>query len=266
MQVSAGKSISALVGCLALCLAQQAIAAPYWTTFGGTNIGTIDSTTGVGTVVGPTGHAGTYGVAEDPTSNILYATYGTTLATVNKSTGALTTVGNMGISIFGITFDASGALWTVSTGTGLYTVNKASGAVTLVGNGTPAGGWMDIAFSGGGVLYGVDGPRLYTINTGTGASTLVATFSGPCTDVMSIGFDTGGTLYGADYSAGKFCSINPGTAVTTLIGPTGVANPHGGDFGTPAPVPAPTLGEWAKIAFAGLLLAVGIGAIRRRQA
>ena len=151
-------------------LSQPAMADTYWSTFDGTFIGTIDTSTGVATVVGNTGQAGTYGLAEDPTTHILYVSYGSSIATANKTTGALTSIGNTGYSIYGITFDASGQMWAAAAGgTAIYKINKATAAATLVGA-TPGASWMDLGFYGS-TLYAVSGSgttQLYTINTTTG--------------------------------------------------------------------------------------------------
>ena len=248
------------------------MAATFWTTLnGGVSIGTINTTTGVATVAGPTGYSGTFGVAEDPTTNILYASFGSSIGKVNKTTGAVTSIGDTTYFSYGITFDSSGQMWAVAAGSGgaLYKVNKATAVATLVGTAGVVGiAWMDIGFNGS-TLYGVSGNgsvTLYTINTTTGAATSVAGVTGACTNVMGIGFGADGTLYATDSTSNRFCTMNPATGVTTLIGATGVNFPHGGDIGTPAstPTPAvPTLSEWAELVLAGLLLIGGCAGLYR---
>ena len=265
--------IFALVVLAVFSLSQPVMAAIYWSTLSnGANIGTIDTTTGVATIVGPTGHGGTFGVAQDPTTNILYASFGSSIGTVNKTTGAVTTIGDTTYAIYGITFDSSGQMWAVAvSGGALYKVNKATAAATVVGTAGGGFAWMDIGFNGS-TLYGVSGDTLYTINTTTGAATAVASVTGACTNVMGIGFGADGTLYASDYTSAKFCTMNPATGVTTLIGATGVSFPHGGDIGTlasptptPAPTPAvPTLSEWAELVLAGLLVIGGCAGLCRR--
>ncbi|HMD71846.1 MAG TPA: hypothetical protein VKF41_10910 [Bryobacteraceae bacterium] len=265
--------VFALLVLAVFSLGQPVMAATYWSTFNGASIGTIDTSSGVATIVGPSGQAGTYGVAEDPTTNILYASFGSSIGTVNKTTGAVTVIGNTTHAIYGITFDSSGQMWAVAvSGGALYMVNKATAVATLVGTaGVPGIAWMDIGFNGA-TLYGVAGDplvTLYTINTTTGAATAVATVTGACTDVMGIGFGSDGTLYASDYTSAKFCTMNPATAVTTLIGAIGAAFPHGGDIGTPAapapPPPVPTLSGWAELVLAGLLLIGGCASLYRHK-
>jgi hypothetical protein len=251
---------------------QPAMAATFWSTFSnGTSIGTINTSTGAGTIVGPSGQIGTYGLAEDPTTNILYASFGSSIGTVNKTTGAVTPIGNTTNLIYGITFDSSGQLWAVAiAGGALYKINKATAAATLVGT-AGVGGilWMDIGFNGS-TLYGVAGNpsmTLYTINTTTGAATSVAAVTGACTVTMGIGFGADGTLYASDIASGNFCTMNPTTGVTTLIGATGQAFPHGGDIGTPAPAPpVPALSEWAQLVLACLLAIGGCAGLYRYTA
>jgi hypothetical protein len=162
-------------------------------------------------------------------------------------------------------------MWAVAAGGGaLYKVNKATAAATVVGTAGGGFAWMDIGFNGS-TLYGVSGDgsvTLYTINTTTGAATSVAGVTGACTDVMGIGFGADGTLYATDWASAKFCTMNPATGVTTLIGATGVSSPHGGDIGTlasPTPTPTvPTLSEWAELVLAGLLVIGGCAGLYRR--
>ena len=262
----------ALVVLAVFSLSQPVMAATYWSTLSnGANIGTIDTTTGIATIVGPTGHVGTYGVAQDPTTSILYASFGSSIGTVNKTTGAVTTIGDTTYAIYGITFDSSGQMWAVAvSGGALYKVNKATAAATVVGTAGGGFAWMDIGFNGS-TLYGVSGNgsvTLYTINTTTGAATAVAGVTGACTNVMGIGFGADGTLYATDFASAKFCTMNPATGVTTLIGATGVSSPHGGDIGTlasPTTTPAvPTLSEWAELVLAGLLVIGGCAGLYRR--
>lgn len=264
------------VRALALCalailsLGQPATAEIFWSTFDGTYIGYIDTATGVTTIVGPSGQGSTYGLAEDPTTGVLYASFGSSIGTVDKATGAVTVIGDTTHAIYGIDFDPSGQMWALAGGgTAIYRVDKATGVATLVGD-TPNADWMDISFDGP-VLYGVGGEAmngnpgvtLYIINTTSGVGTKVADVTGDIIDVMGIGFAGDGTLYVTGYWDGEFGTMNPATGVTLMISTT-PENPHSGEIGAAAMVPVPTLSPFGEIALAGLLLLAAWAWLRRR--
>lgn len=255
-----------LAGSVALAQA----ATIYTTTNNGTSLGTVDSLTGVGTVVGPFGQSNCFSLAFD-TNGTMYVTCGGNLYTGNKTTGALTLVGSTAGINYGMEFDASGQLWGIN-GNNLYKIDKTNGATTLVGSTGAASNVMDISFGVGGTLYVVDGAaRLFTVNTTTGAATLVGTMG---SSIMALMSDTSGAMYAISYATpGVLYRVNTGTAALTPIGGnTGLSQPHGGSFGaffgaaSTAPTSIPTLSEWALIGLSSLVAMFGIARIRRRQA
>lgn len=105
---------------------------------------TMNSTTGVGTSVGPTGYSIT-GLAFHPATSALYGVTGgsdptnpKSLLLIDKTTGAATLIGALGSTgpIPDICFTSDGTLWGVdSTGTShLYTINLSTGAATSIGS------------------------------------------------------------------------------------------------------------------------------------
>ena len=76
----------------ALAFAGSALAVTLHTTVDGGALAVIDSSTGAGTLIGPFGYSGVYGLAFSP-SGTLYGEAGGHLATVNLSTGAATLIG-----------------------------------------------------------------------------------------------------------------------------------------------------------------------------
>ena len=255
-----------LAGSVALAQA----ATIYTTTNDGTSLGTVDSVTGVGTVVGPFGRSGCYSLAFD-TNGTMYVTCGSNLYTGNKTTGALTLVGATAGINYGMEFDASGQLWGIN-GNNLYKIDKTNGATTLVGSTGALSAVMDISFGVGGTLYLVDAAaRLFTVNTTTGAGTLVGTMG---SDIMALMADTSGAMYAISYrTPGVLYRVNTSTAALTPIGGnTGLSLPHGGSFGSlfgaasTAPASIPTLSEWALIGLSSLVAMLGIARMRRRQA
>jgi hypothetical protein len=185
--------------------------------------------------VGPIGFSVT-GLAVHPSTGVLYGvTAGggsastRKLITVNKTTGAGTVVGSLGLKIADIAFDASGQLWGWSeTGDDLASINITTGAATIVadsGFGTYGDG---MSFDKNGVLYAmIDGSddALYTINTTTGHPTSVATLSGSpnggsAVNSASFGCD-GSTLYAGDGGDGDpvyLVTVNTSTGEITSLG------------------------------------------------
>lgn len=180
------------------------------------NLYTVDTATGVPTLVGATGvpTSGTYflpGLTYDKTTSTLYAGYITgtypgfnfSLYTINQTTGAATLVGTSATTgtFFELACSAAGQLYAIEhrqSATGrLWSVNKTTAALTLIGTGfgvNVSSNFQDIDFAPNGNLYfaasmGSDGVMdgLYTINTTTGTATLVGTFPAVNTQVVGLG-------------------------------------------------------------------------------
>lgn len=146
----------------------------------------INAATGAGTFVGAFGTT-----ISDITTDAADVLYGWapnsgsgSLATINKTTGAATIVGDSGLGGVGgaIAFSSGGTLYLVTRKFAvatLYTVDPATGAVTLVGASSDSHVYNAMTFSSGGVLYAFDGAsHLVTINTSTAAFVLGAGVSG----------------------------------------------------------------------------------------
>ncbi len=104
---------------------------------------TINTMTGAGTSVGPTGYSGGgNGMANEPGTNILYATpfdIGS-LITIDKTTGAGTdvpgSIGNVPFRVNALAFDPGGVLygsWNDGVTSSLVTISTADGTTTTVG-------------------------------------------------------------------------------------------------------------------------------------
>ena len=158
---------------------------------GASSLYTVNTSTGLATLVGATGFNGVSALAFAPNGITLYGeanaspTSPRTLITINTSTGAGTAIGAAAISsnFADIAFRSDGVLFGVNGNGNLYTINTSTGAATLVGHpGTPFVGGGGLAFNAGGILYlantlgGVTNNRLFTVNTSTGAATQVGTF------------------------------------------------------------------------------------------
>lgn len=93
---------------------------------------------------------------------------------LEKTTAALTIVGNTGYYLNGLSFDGDGTLYsTVSVGAGrgsLVRIDPQTGAATVVGN---SGGMGGLAIDTDGTLYSAVGSDLYRIDKNTGNATLI---------------------------------------------------------------------------------------------
>jgi hypothetical protein len=173
------------------------------------------------------------------------------LYTINPASGAVTTVGNSGISYDDFGSTATG-FYAVGQNDNLYSVNSATGAAALIGpTGIALGGFRGLSTNGN-ALYFADGANLYTLNTTTGAGTLV----GPLGDSIEIGvlLQENGTLYGGQETPGLFVdTVDPATGAA-MTGP-GLTGTDIGEFlalapTTLSPVPAPAIGHGLPVVLA----------------
>jgi hypothetical protein len=180
--------------------------------------------------IGPIGFS-VSGLAEDPSTGILYGSTGNSsaagsLITINKATGAGTFVGQADPTnpdaLPDITFTPDGALYGWWRGSNdLMSINKATGAGTVVGdsgvpNTFPAGGGL--ASNAAGTIFlaanGDNGP-LRTVDRNTGAVTDVATLDGSGnSSIGALAFDAAGTLFGARIHFGGSCCPRPTDLIT----------------------------------------------------
>jgi hypothetical protein len=162
-----------------------------------------------------------------------------TLYTVNETTGALTTVGAVGLDNVGdLTSDLVSKLWGIQiTTNSLVSINPSTGAGTLgpaITGTSPAGAAagfpiVSLAYDPlNSTLYGntsvpfggATADELYSINTTTGAATALGLIGE--NSVYALGFSQTGSLYGVDGSC-NLVSINTGTGAGTIVGSTGLA-------------------------------------------
>jgi hypothetical protein len=180
-----------------------------------TNLYTVNRTTCVATLVGPTGHQVT-GLTFNTTFTTLYSIgYDGNLYSINPATGTATSIGAMGVASpgLGVTDLATrsdGAVFSAGVDNNLYSVNVATGAFTSLGaiTGTGGGGLTAIAFDNLDVLYGINTStdRLMIVDTTTLAATDVGT--------AAVGSDVRGLAFVGNVAA---ASLNiPVPALDTL--------------------------------------------------
>lgn len=99
-----------------------------------------------------------------------------TLVNIDTATGAITTIGSMGVVMNGLAYDpVSDLLYGVSS-TGLYSIDTLTGTVTLIGEANVASStFINLACSPSGKLYSVNmnDDILYSMDKTTGAATAI---------------------------------------------------------------------------------------------
>jgi hypothetical protein len=178
-------------------------------------------------------------------AGVLYGTSGSTLSTIDTSTGTATSVAtlNLGgtpIVSSGFTFKPDGSIfvheWSNRTGTWkrhLFSGSATTGNLTLVGEITGLSGSMYGIEYANGTLYGSYNNALYSINTNTGVATLI----GSGTRAWDMDYGADGVMRGVDPGTKNLYEINLTTSNMTLIStllkePWGIASSIGGASAT----------------------------------
>jgi len=217
---------------------------------GGTNpssVFTIDRTTGLATLVGPSGLGdGVSGIRFNPQSGTMYGILGSSctgarLITIDTATGAGSVLGTLvGAGFDGATgtfcgggsdalaFSPDGTLYAggYSFGaTSLLRVDTTTGAV-LEAHPTP-GHLAGLAFDSSGALWASHGNssfsfELHTIDLATGAQTSTLPLSEPVI-VSDLAFAEDGTLYASLPSESKLATVDTATGLVMRIGSFGPA-------------------------------------------
>jgi hypothetical protein len=230
---------------------------------GGSNpssVFTIDRTTGLATLVGPTGLGdGVSGIRFDPQSGMLYgilgsACTGARLIMIDTATGAGTVIGTLvgagfdgGTNNFcaggsdALAFAPDGTLYAggyVFGATSLLKVEKSTGAV-LEAHATPSS-LVGLAFDPAGVLWASHGNssfsfELHTIDPATGAQTSTLPLSEPVV-VSDLAFAADGTLYASLPSENNLATVDTASGFVTRIGSFGPAVGKVSGLGLTSPV------------------------------
>ncbi|MFG0331376.1 MAG: hypothetical protein ACF8PN_15925 [Phycisphaerales bacterium] len=207
----------------------------------GGSVYTMDSSTGTGSLLGPSGWNTLNGMAKDPTTGTIYTHSGGTLLTIDPTTGIASFAANMTglLSPRGMAFDPAGTLFVIEDGQPdkLYTVNVGTGGVSLVGD-TGFFGIQALAADDQGQLYAWDcgagtgvGDGLIILNSSTGAGSDVnGAIGGTCDEVQGLAFGPDGILYGARAS---LYQIDTTTGSLAVVGSGGYSDVRGIEFTGP---------------------------------
>ena len=185
----------------------------YATDRGNDTLLSIDTTTGVGTPIGPLGFGSVAGLAYDSVNDLLYGidSGANALITIDRSTGAGTRVASIDPDpIFtALAFDeGSGTLYSHSfIGQVIVSIDVTTGIATDIGS-VGIGAVSGMTFDGSGTLWGatINNQQLVTIDTATGAGTAVGDIEGELFDRLhGLAYDPStDTLFGVtDFGSGE---------------------------------------------------------------
>ena len=153
---------------------------------------------------------------------------GTSLLIIDTTTGNLTTIGNIGLVMNGLAYDATtdklyGCAYDGSANSILYEINYYTGTCTQIGT-ISAGIMIGIAANSHGNIYGINifDDAFYSINKTTGAGTVIGALGYDIGYAQDIAFDKDNDkLYGTLYaSEGLLCEIDTLTGAVTVYNTT----------------------------------------------
>ncbi|MBE0570728.1 MAG: T9SS type A sorting domain-containing protein [Ignavibacteriaceae bacterium] len=201
------------------------------------DIVTLNSLTGLGTVIGQSLFSEVKGIAIHPTSGIIYGVESTSgfteIIRVNSELGDAYKLFNVNIpAAADIAFDTSGTFYGISVNGELYTIDLLNGDVTFIID--AVGNYSGITFhpqtnelwatSRAFTLPNKD--AVFKVNLSTGDTTIIGhTGLGKLTNDLI--FDENLNLFGVIGSSSElndFVSINPANGVGTIIGSVGMQN------------------------------------------
>lgn len=227
------------------------LAATIYHTIQGSQLGVVDTDTGIATNIGPFGISSTFGNVFDHDGTMFASAGSSQLGTVDLNTGAISVLGPLPTSTYALEIDSAGTLYALGRNGILYSLDKGTGAGTAIGN-TGISNAMDLAFDSNDNLYATVGGVLYSIDENTGAVTnSVSTSLGA--QNMGIMFDANDVLWATLHISGSgLYTLDPVSGAGTLVHASGMAAPHGGDI---APIPEPGTALLMGLGLGGLSLA-----------
>jgi hypothetical protein len=146
------------------------------------------------------------------------------ILTIDTTTGNLTTIGNLGLAMHGLAYDATtdklyGCAYDGSANSILYKINYYTGTCTQIGT-ISAGIIIGLAANSHGNIYGINisDDALYSINKTTGAGTVIGPLGYNISYAQDIAFDKDNDkLYGTLYaSEGLLCEIDTTSGAVTV--------------------------------------------------
>lgn len=145
------------------------------------------------------------------------------LGRVDLASGTVTVIGDMGVFMTDIAFDAQGRLFGVTFESALFRIDPGNGMSSIVGE-LGVDRVNSLVFAPDGTLYAAS-DTLYTINTATGAATAVGQGGTPYLSSGDLAF-VNGALYlsggGAGNSGDLLLQLNPATGAASVVGRIGL--------------------------------------------
>ena len=161
----------------------------------------------------------------EPAAESIYLHSSSYLSSYDQSSGTLTSIGSLGVSLLDIAIDEWGQLWGVGSST-LYQVDSATGAASSYMS--LAGGGNGLAVLADGTLIISSGHTISQVDWSTGALTTLATISWGSSSGDIVQWD--GSLYWTVTGVSEGDSLvkyDMSTGTLTNLGSTGVSGLYG---------------------------------------
>lgn len=145
------------------------------------------------------------------------------LGRVDLASGTVSVIGDMGVYMTDIAFDAQGRLFGVTFESALFRIDPSNGVSSIIGE-LGVGRVNSLVFAPDGTLYAAS-DTLYTVNTGTGAATAVGKGGTPYQSSGDLAF-VNGVLYLSGHGAGNsgdlLLQLNTHTGAADVVGRIGL--------------------------------------------
>lgn len=148
------------------------------------------------------------------------------LGRVDLRSGVVTVIGDMGVPMTDIAFDAQGALFGVTIESALFRIDPVNGNARIVGD-LGFSGINSLVFGADGTLFGAS-DRLYTIDPSTGQASAVGNAGTPYRSSGDLAFVNGALYLSSRGPSGDMLlRLNASTGGADVVGPIGINGVYG---------------------------------------
>lgn len=223
-----GLKVLAILGISAAGIAQADAGALYAAGFGGHGLYTIDSATGAITSTGDAANDLDQGLGYDPNSGIMYGLDGSSLYTVNITTGIRTLVANTSVFSTALAYNQTNNTMYTLSNSRLATIDLGTGAVTLIGSGSIGSNTCcTLAIDSAGNIFagGLINGEIYAVDALTGVGSLLfssvtANIGGGTNGFTALAFDENDDLYGVTTFNDFLVKVDLVSGTSATIGPS----------------------------------------------